>query len=188
MGDIIDTNSIVENADNADDVGKIENVENTETVDQPASEVDGTKMSKARRKVLADNMREGLESAGFHKVDPKVIDIKPPTIKWGELYKEFKDEEKVDYLEKLASTMNHAAFLIQGERDQLIELCELKEQQIGKLSDAMSGNNGMIQSEIIKINEERQLFNQHVANLNKYVKSLKEQIVDLGGTPEELED
>jgi len=188
MGEIIDTNSIVENADNTDDVGAIENVENIETGDKSASEVDGTKMSKARRKILADNMRENLESAGFRKIDPKLIDIKPPTIKWGELYKEFKDEEKIDYLEKLASTMNHAAFLIQGERDELIALCALKEQQIGKLSDAMSGNNGMIQSEIMKMNEERQFFNQHVAKLNKYVKSLKEQIVDLGGVPEELEE
>jgi predicted nucleic acid-binding Zn-ribbon protein len=69
--------------------------------------------------------------------------------------------------------MNHAAYLIQGERDELNELCELKEQQIQKLSENMSANNNMIQSEVMKLNEERQAFNKHVADLNKQIKELK---------------
>jgi hypothetical protein len=46
---------------------------------------DKNKMSKARRKILADNMRRDLEASGFEKLDPNLIDLKPPKIKWGEL-------------------------------------------------------------------------------------------------------
>ena len=133
---------------------------------------DKTKMSKARRKVLADNMQKDLECAGFHRLESKIISNRPPRIKWGELYKRFTDAEKITYLEKLASTMNHAAYLIQGERDELNVLCELKEKQIQKLSNNMDGNNSMVQSEIMKMNEERQAFNSHVAELNKKIKKL----------------
>ena len=61
--------------------------------------------------------------------------------------------------------MNHAASLIQDERNQLNKLCELKEQQIEKLKAAMDQNNGMLQSEVAKINEERQKFNESKAGL-----------------------
>jgi len=135
--------------------------------------MDNTKMSKAKRLILADNMQNDLKAAGFEKLDPKIIDNKPPRIKWGELYKRFNDAEKIEYLEKLASTMNNAAYLIQGERDELDALCRLKEDQIIKLSDSAQANNGMVQSEIMKMNEERQLFNSHVADLNKQIKDLK---------------
>jgi hypothetical protein len=134
---------------------------------------DGTKMSAARRKVLADNMQENLEAAGFKRLDPKVIDNDPPRIKWGELYKQFTDAEKIEYLEKLASTMNHAAYLIQGERDEVLTLCGLKEQQLEKLSSSMGKNDSMVQSEIMKMNEERQSFNKHVAELNKKIRELE---------------
>jgi hypothetical protein len=137
---------------------------------------DKNKMSKARRKILADNMRRDLEASGFEKLDPNLIDLKPPKIKWGELYKNFTDAEKITYLEKIASTMNHAAYLIQGERDELNELCELKEQQIQKLSENMRANNDMVQSEIMKLNEERQAFNKHVATLNKQIKELNQKL------------
>jgi hypothetical protein len=138
-----------------------------------------TKMSPARRSILVDNMQEDLENAGLNKLDPKHVDLAPPRIKWGELYKNFNEAEKVEYLEKIASAMNHAAYQVQLERDELLKLCELKEKQIHQLGHDMRNNNGMIQSEIMKVNDERQAFNKHVAELNQQIKDLTQQVDEL---------
>ena len=122
-------------------------------------------MSKLKDLIKIDNLQEDLLAQGFHKLDDKLLVVKAPKITWGRIYQSSSNEEKIDYLEKLASTMNHAASLIQDERNQLNKLCELKEQQIEKLKAAMDQNNGMLQSEVAKINEERQKFNESKAGL-----------------------
>ena len=71
-----------------------------------------------------------LITAGFEKLDPKLLPKQPPKINWGMLYKQKSDAEKIRYLEKLASAMNHAASLIQDERNELGRLCELTEAQL----------------------------------------------------------
>jgi len=122
-------------------------------------------MSKLKDLIRIDNLQEDLLAQGFHKLDDKLLVVKVPKIAWGKIYQSSSNEEKIEYLEKLASTMNHAASLIQDERNQLNKLCELKEQQIEKLKEAMDANNNMLQSEVAKINEERQKFNESKAGL-----------------------
>ena len=122
-------------------------------------------MSKLKDLIRIDNLQEDLLAQGFHKLDDKLLVVKVPKIAWGKIYQSSSNEEKIEYLEKLASTMNHAASLIQDERNQLNKLCDLKEQQIEKLKEAMDANNNMLQSEVAKINEERQKFNESKAGL-----------------------
>jgi hypothetical protein len=129
-------------------------------------------MSK-KELIKKDNMKEDLIAKGFHKLDDNLITNRPPKIKWGEIYKGFTDKEKITYLEKLASSMNHAAHLIQSERNELGRLCELKEQQIIKLKEAMDKNMLMLQTEMTKINEERQRFNKEVLCLNQRIRELE---------------
>jgi hypothetical protein len=105
------------------------------------------------------NPQDDFIAQGFHKLDDNLIEKKPPKIQWGQKYQQFTDKEKIKYLENIASTMNHAAHLIQTERDELGKLCELKEEQLINMKSAMSQNMEMLQTEITKINEERQLFN-----------------------------
>lgn len=116
---------------------------------------------------------------GFRKLDDNLIERRPPKIKWGEKYRRSSDKDKIQYLEKLAATMNQAAFLIQGERNELAKLCELKEEQIVKLKNAMDANTNMLQIEITKINEERQSFNKAAAEKNTKIRELEKQLEDL---------
>ena len=120
-----------------------------------------------------DNEKADLVAAGFRKLDSKLIGLRPPIINWGIIYKGMPDDKKISYLEKLASSMNHAASLVQGERDELNRLCVLKEEQIQKLNTAMRQNSDMLQSEITKINLERQEFNKEAVRLNRIIKELK---------------
>ena len=68
-------------------------------------------------------LEEDFIGAGFHRLDPKIVDLNnPPKIQWGDLHKGQTLEEQRDRAQKLAGAMNHAAFLIQGERDQMMKL------------------------------------------------------------------
>jgi len=116
-------------------------------------------MSKAKDKAIK-NIEEDLIAKGFKKLDSKLITHNPPKIKWGKDFEGWELKKQNEYLKKLAATMNHAASLIQDERNQLGELCELKEKQLEKMKDAMEQNNSMIQGEVTKMNEERHKFNE----------------------------
>ena len=121
-----------------------------------------------------DNEKEDLIGAGFKKLDSKYLDRRAPTINWGIIYKNKSDTNKIIYLEKLASAMNHAASLVQEERNALGKLCAIKEEQIQQLTKAMHANSNMLQSEVTKMNAMKQDFNKEFARLNKIVKELKE--------------
>lgn len=126
-----------------------------------------------------DNLEADLIEKGFSRLDDKLLVARPPKITWGKVFESSSNEEKIEYLQKLASTMNHAASLIQEERNELNKLCELKEQQIEKMKEAMEANNAMLQSEIAKINEERQNFNKSKSGLKG--QALKDQLKSWSG-------
>lgn len=112
---------------------------------------------------------------GFKKLD--VPDIThPPKIKWGQAYLDMSDERKINYLEKLASSMNHAASLLQDERNKLGELCEKKEQQIQKLTVALAQNNFMIQEQITKHNADKQEYLSTISKQNTKIKELEKSL------------
>lgn len=118
-------------------------------------------------------MNEDYISAGFHRLDSKLIERRSPKIQWGALYLLMEPAEKIDHLQKLAATMNHAAYLIQEERNELGRLLELKEQQLIKMAEAVRANNAMLQQQVTQMNEDRQGFNATVAKLNGEIKALR---------------
>lgn len=110
---------------------------------------------------------------GFHQLDENLIEARPPKITWGLQFQRMSTDEKMSYLEKLALTMNHAAYLIQEERNKLGRLCELKEKQIISLNTALRQNSQMIQEMTTRHNEEQQGANKRIAELNAEVKRLR---------------
>lgn len=121
---------------------------------------------------MSKNGKDEYVAAGFERLDPELIERRPPKIKWGRLYGDMSDEAKVTYLEKLAATMNHAAYLIQEERNKLGVLCDMKEKQLLKMAEAVRVNNDMLQHEVTRMNEQRQGYNREVARLNERIREL----------------
>lgn len=119
--------------------------------------------------------QDDLLAEGFEKIDQSLVLRNPPKIKWGKEYQEKSSDDKIRYLEKLASAMNHAAFLIQGERDELNRLMILKEAQLLQMADSVNKNNAMLQQEVTKMNTDRQSFNDAVKKLNQRIKALEKQ-------------
>lgn len=120
---------------------------------------------KNRLKNDGVSMDDAFIAEGFHRLDPTLIERRPPKIVWGLVYRGVKEDVKgrlwddarrIEYLERLCATMNHAARLIQDERNQLLELCVQKEEQINALKKAIEQNNEMIQAEISRHNAEKQ--------------------------------
>jgi len=110
---------------------------------------------------------------GFQLIDEKYLEKRPPKISWGHTYKSWTPQEKVEWLEKFAHSMNHAASLIQCERDGLNRLLHVKENQLKQMSKAMAQNSEMLQSEIMKMNEQRQGFRSTISKLDAEIKELK---------------
>ncbi len=117
--------------------------------------------------------QDDFVGAGFHQLDENLVQPNAPKISWGKVYLGKPVAWKLTYLERLASTMNHAAFLIKVERDQLNELCIAKETQIVTMKMALDQNNRMIQDQITKMNTERQKYNAAIAELNADLSELK---------------
>lgn len=124
-------------------------------------------MSKYREQI------EDFIAAGFHRLDNHILAVNAPKIQWGEIYKKWPDAHKVQHLEKLAATMNHAAALIQDERNKLNKLLEAKEKQIVSMKQALEQNNDMIQTQVTSLNAERQRFNASFAKVNAEVRELR---------------
>jgi len=132
------------------------------------------KNKNKNKKTKYEQMTDDFVGAGFHRLDENLISIRPPKINWGNLYREkFDDTRKIEYLEKLASTMNHAAALIQDERNQLNGLMEKKEAQLESMAKAIEANNEMLQSEVTRMNAERQGYNREIKRLNNKIRELE---------------
>jgi hypothetical protein len=116
---------------------------------------------------------DDLVAKGFHRLDSKLLTNNPPKIAWGSVYVAWTDGERLSYVEKLACTMNHAAMLIQNERNQLLELCEQKEAQLTSIKRSLDANNEMIQQQVTTMNADRQKYNAAIAKLNQVVRDLK---------------
>ena len=110
---------------------------------------------------------------GFKVLDSHLLERQAPKIQWGAKFKLMNTEAQIKYLMNLASTMNHAAWLIQNERNQLITLCELKDNQLKAQQKSVNQNNEMLQSEVTKMNTQRQSYNKELARLNTRIRELE---------------
>jgi hypothetical protein len=121
---------------------------------------------------IVDEIANDL-SEGFEKIDRKYISTRPPKIKWGNIFMQWSLQKRYDYLMKFGEAMNHAASLVQKERDDLGKLCEQKESQLIKLNEMMRQNNEMLQQEVTRFNEQRQKYNKEIAHLNSKIRELE---------------
>ena len=116
---------------------------------------------------------EDFIAAGYHRLDDRLITKKPPKIVWSKQFREREVQVQLDYMEKLANTMNHAASLIQDERNALNELLTKKEQQLVSMSKQLLANNELVQVEVSRMNKQKQGFHAEVSRLNTRIRELE---------------
>ncbi len=101
------------------------------------------------------------------------MEQKPPKIKLLDGFHKRTSEDQYSYLLRLASTMNHAAKLMQDERDKMVKLVETKEQQLEKQKLAMQANNDMVQRIVTQVNDEKQKMFDTIAERNTKIRELE---------------
>ena len=100
---------------------------------------------------------------------------------------EFSDEwharsskEKIEYLIKLASSLNHAAVQIQKERDELSNTCFNIESQLIVSQQARMSDQVMIHTQLKNENEAKQLLLSENQQLRKEIKELEKKLKQKG--------
>lgn len=96
-----------------------------------------------------------------------------PKISWGEDYKSRTVEERIEFSEKLANSMNHAADILQQERNGLLEVVEKQEVTIRRANKALEGQASMMQQELQTQNAKQQELNTLIVELQRTIKEQK---------------
>jgi hypothetical protein len=130
-------------------------------------------MSKEEKKELSEIRKTTHEELtdmvveGFERLDDNILDRRPPKITWMEGFEKKEDRAKIEYLKKLASTMNNAARLIQDERDALVKLMVKKEAQLAAMQKQMRQNDEVLQKQLISMNAQKQHASDEISRLAK---------------------
>lgn len=102
-------------------------------------------------------------------------------IRWGRKFEDWSDYKKIDYLKELASSLNHAAELLQNERNELLQLLRRKEDMIISLNERLEDQGVMLHRELQKAGAEKQELMQRVVELDRRVKKQQAKIEALRG-------
>lgn len=81
---------------------------------------------------------------------------KAPRIQWGEKYQEWTVEQRLEYAEELACSMNHAADVMQQERNQLLVDINHMQGNIAALQQRIEKQNMHLATTIAQHNQELQ--------------------------------
>jgi exonuclease VII small subunit len=117
---------------------------------------------------------------GFKKLKPiNGMKPKPPNINWGFEFENWKTARQLRYLKKLACAMNHAADLLQQERDELNRILFKKEQIIKDIYKKYADQTDLLNAELSTFNKNKQELLERVQNLDRQNAVLRKTIEDL---------
>lgn len=102
-----------------------------------------------------------------------------PPISWGEEYRGWPIEQRLEYAEKLASAMNHAASVLQDERNKLIEVVKKQEEQLKHNANAYLSQGNLMHKELGSADVEKQQLYQEIVNLKQKTRVLAKRVKEL---------
>lgn len=99
-----------------------------------------------------------------------------PTIKWGNDYKKWPIEKRLRYAERLAATMNHAADILQIDRNKLNVLIKEKEASLVQAIKSAQLADSMLQKQLTRDNAAKQVLNKRIVELTQLNKKLRAEL------------
>jgi len=120
---------------------------------------------------------------GFKALNPALNgkQIRTPQIAWGHEYKAWPDRRKIIYLEKLASSMNHAADVLQQERNRGHEVIEHLKKQLKASTERHAKEIAVLHQRFQDFNEGRQVLLRKNVELEELVRRHANKLEDLAG-------
>lgn len=120
-----------------------------------------------------------FEGQGDVKKVERVPTKKVHMIAWGEEYKSWPVERRLEFAEKLASSMNHAADLLQQERNELLKIARAQDEQLKANSKSFAGQGQLIHKELAAADAEKQTLYQEIVDLKQQIKNLQAEAAGL---------
>lgn len=102
-----------------------------------------------------------------------------PKIKWGDVYKTWSAKKQLKYAQDLASSMNHAADILQTERDELLVVCGNQNELITQLQSSYSQQSQITEHEITNQGGEQQKLFEEIVQIKRENKALKKRVKEL---------
>ena len=124
------------------------------------------------------DIQEDFMAEGFYKLDENIVDLRAPRLTEPPKFAARTDGQKYLYYRKVAATMNHAAKLVSEERNNLNDLLIKKEEQLKAMIAQVNENNAMVQSEVTKMNKQKQGFHAEVSRLTARIRELESGNID----------
>jgi len=123
---------------------------------------------------------DGLgELHSIKRISGMATPSKVPQIKWGGEYAKWPPERRLRYAERLASSMNHAADILQQERNKLIEVVERQEAQLKSNVKSYVEQGELMHRELGMANAREQELSKLVVQLQKEVREKTSRIAKL---------
>jgi hypothetical protein len=111
---------------------------------------------------------------GFAKLQPiNGMRCIAPKISWGGEYDAWPIEKRLRYAERLASAMNHAADLLQQERNKLLEIAQHHEVQLKAAIHRYNEASDLLQRQVTLHNAEEQKLHRTIVELQGRIRALE---------------
>jgi len=126
-----------------------------------------------------NNMRKAETAELLEAGDMKEIKTIPgmqkiaPNISWGEEFEKQPIEWRVGRAKRVASAMNHAADILQQERNKLIEVGKAQEQKIIQLTHQYAAQGDLMHKQLQVENAKQQKLNTQLVEQMQEIKELK---------------
>jgi len=109
-----------------------------------------------------------------------------PKINWGSTYNAWEVKKRLRYAEELANSMNHAADILQQERNKLLKICQAQENQLKQYGEKYEAQGGLMSRELADADKEKQELYQQIVDLGKQIKQRDRTIAKLEKKIEEM--
>ena len=102
-----------------------------------------------------------------------------PKIRWGDEYNAWPVDRRLDYAERLASAMNHAADVLQQERGKLLDVAKHQETLLEDGVAKYLAQGELMHRELGRANEQQQQLNRLIVQLQAEIKEKTHRIREL---------
>lgn len=96
-----------------------------------------------------------------------------PKISWGGEYRAWPVERRLHYAERLASTMNHAADVLQTERNAMIEVANSQEVKLKHAAKVYAALGETMHTELANADAEKQKLYTQIVSLQRDIKEAR---------------
>lgn len=136
-------------------------------------------MNNDNNTLYPDSKPDGLGELKEIKRLPS-MKVHAPNIIWGGEFDKMSPAKQLQRAKRVASAMNHAADILQTERNAMIKVAKDQEILIAKLSEEKGIQDDLLHDQLLKHNKDTQEMCVQLVEKSNEIKGLKKRLKELG--------